>query len=173
MPFPRAALVMFAAAISINADLCMADITVNGNCNVIVTGIQNAQISIYIDKNTCQSPGATQGSNNSIQDIQGCDCTVRTTFVQRLEAEILKMCSGICELPGYDRAYDMLTRLTSQVPVCCHKAILTEVMQSKDVNCKVKLLGSARLETPAAMQEDIIQAAKTKFRYTPDICYNQ
>lgn len=140
-----------------------ANITSNGNCNIILNDIRDAQILIQGDC-TVSGNGANEYRIPSIQGAQHCHCTTRKSFVRRLEAEIVRMCRGVCELPGYEQAHDMLNRIVRQVPVCCHRAILNDVMRANKVSCKVKLISSAWLETQKQDREEIISSAVQKFR---------
>lgn len=139
------------------------NINARGDCNIVLGDIRNSQISIHMDNCTVSRSGAPGRQNLPIQEIQSCHCTAQKTFVKRLETEIVRMCRGICERPGYDQAYDMLAKIRAQVPSCCHASILEEVMRAGEVSCKVKLVSSAWLSAPDQAREDVISLARRKF----------
>lgn len=147
-----------------------ANITANGDCNIIVDTMINSQLVIQGDCTVLRG-GAPDRPNPNIQDGQQCRCTTRKSFVRRLEAEIGRMCRGICELPGYAHAYDMLNRIVEQVPACCYAAILNDVTRADKVSCKVKLVSSTWLDMPGEDREEIISSAAQKFRENKlDVC---
>ena len=146
-------------------------VTIDGSCNIVVSGISgSAQVTIYAPN--CSASALRPSQTFSKQDAQRCSCTSTGHFVRQLEAQIDRLCKGLCERPGYTQSYRMLSQIAQQLPACCHPEVMDQVLKA-DVSCKVKILARLWTKEDDLSEGDLIAQASKRFESTPapEECY--